>query len=476
MRGISIGKYVYSKTSKLFSLLVEPTSDNRDQARREYVLNVILLSVISATGIALVFNIYSFLTISYSYDAIHPYLTSAFFFLLLFFYHMSKIGKAKYVAVIFICTLLLVPFFTILRWGDTVEIALLAYSLIIVISGILINSQFAFIITILIAIFSYVSLYLHQNNIIVPDYSWQTKLPETKDILLLQLVFGLITVLSWLFNRQSEIAFKRSRKMEQALMKQKDLLEEKVEERTREIKKVQIEQTLQLRHMAEIGRLTSGIFHDLVNPLNLVSLNVSMLHTETRGDKKNPQNRKILVDRAMKGIRHLTKFVMMARKQIQETHTYESYKLVSEIRDVISMLDQKAKEAGVVVVFDPKANCTFYGNPLRFNQIVMNLISNAIDSYDGLVRDVHEKHVIVSLETQKKSVALSVIDHGCGMSKDIIGKIFDPFFTTKKRGKGIGIGLTIVKEIIQKELNGDIKVESDFGKGTTVTVNLPILK
>jgi signal transduction histidine kinase len=476
MRGLSKARYLFKKTSKLFSLLVASTSDDRDKARREFVLNIILLGILLLTGSALVLNIISFLSHTQSEGAIHPYLTAAFFFLLLLFYQLSKMGKAKLVSIVFIFVWLLVPFYTQLRWGDAIPIALLAYALIIVISGILIHSQFAFIATLVIIIFNFVSIYLHQNNIIIPDYSWRDVLPDVAYVVLMQMMFALIAVLSWLFNNQSDIAFKQSEKMERALEKERDLLEQKVEERTREIKKVQIEQTLQLRHMAEIGRLTSGIFHDLVNPLNLVSLNLSMLHTETRDGKKNSQNRKVLVNRAMKGIKHLTKFVMMARKQIQETNTHESYRLSNEIRDVISMLDQKAKEAKVPVIFTSNTNCTFYGNPLRFNQIVMNLISNAIDSYDGLECDVKEKEVTVSLEIQKQMTILTVSDKGCGMSKDILGKIFDPFFTTKKLGKGIGIGLTIVKEIIQKELNGDIKIESDFGKGTKVTVHLPILK
>ena len=456
-------------------MLMKSASTDWNETRREYILNVLLLSVSVMTAIAFVINISSFLSHTQSNGAVHPYLTAAFFFLLLLFYNLSKNGKAKLVAKIFVFILLFAPFYTQLKWGDTIPIALLAYALIIVISGILIHSRFAFFVMAIITVLSFVGMYLHRNNIIIPDYYWRDEPPDVTDIVLSQLMFGLIAVLSWLFNRQSEIAFRRSGQMERALLKEKDLLEEKVEERTREIKKVQLEQTFQSRHMAEIGRLTSGIFHDLVDPLNLVSLNLSMLHTETRDGAKTSQKRKHLVDRAVKGMKHLTKFVMMARKQIQDTHSRESYRLIGEIKDVLSMLDHKAKRAGVTLNFRPNANCTFRGNPLRFNQIVMNLVSNAIDSYDGSSMNHSEKKVDIELETQNNMAILIVRDYGCGIPNDIIGKIFDPFFTTKK-GKGIGIGLTFVKEIIQKELKGDINVESDYGKQTTVIVHLPIPK
>jgi signal transduction histidine kinase len=472
---ISFIRKLYVSTSKLFNSLVSPKSDNYDIARREFVLNVIILGIIFVTFIALLHNIEDFWKHIQSRGAITPIVTFSFLLIFLFLYKLSRIGKSKFVAEILIITFSTIPFYTIYKWGIEVPAALLAYALIIVMSGILINSKLTFIMTGIIVLIGSVITYLQSQRVIIPDYTWKQQPEIIGDMLTYGGILALISVISWLFNRQSEIAFKRATKMEMILKKERDSLEQKVEERTREIKQVQLEKLTSLNHMAEIGRLTAGFFHDLVNPLNLVSLNLDELSSQNRKFKKQTVNEnKIILDRAIKGTKRMLQFVNIARQQIRDQQIKEPIDLIHEINDVIVMLNHKAKNAKVNIIFNPKYSITIFGNPLRFNQIVSNLISNAIDAYDNRHTRGIASRVVVRLLRNRGHAFLIVKDFGMGIPKDVLPKIYIPFYTTKKTGKDIGIGLSICKDIVEHEFNGEIAVQSQINVGTVFTVKLPI--
>ena len=101
------------------------------------------------------------------------------------------------------------------------------------------------------------------------------------------------------------------------------------------------------------------------------------------------------------------------------------------------------------------------------SQVVINLVMNALDAMPdgGSLR--------VGVSPHDGLARLTIADSGLGIPRDVVDKIFDPFFTTKEFGKGTGLGLTVVKGIIEEHL-GTIAVESEPGKGTTFTIDLPV--
>jgi two-component system, NtrC family, sensor kinase len=105
--------------------------------------------------------------------------------------------------------------------------------------------------------------------------------------------------------------------------------------------------------------------------------------------------------------------------------------------------------------------------PDELNQVWTNLVHNALQAMD------HKGTLSVGLRREGDAVAVSIGDTGCGIPEDIRGRIFDAFFTTKPAGEGTGLGLDIVRKIIDKH-QGRIEVESEVGRGTTFTVRLPI--
>ncbi len=114
---------------------------------------------------------------------------------------------------------------------------------------------------------------------------------------------------------------------------------------------------------------------------------------------------------------------------------------------------------------DPETQC----HSAKINQVSMNIISNAIDAFEG------KGTIIITPKALIDKISISIKDNGNGMSEEIMKKIFDPFFTTKEVGKGTGLGLSISYGIIEKH-GGKIEVTSVEGSGSEFIINLPIDK
>lgn len=110
-----------------------------------------------------------------------------------------------------------------------------------------------------------------------------------------------------------------------------------------------------------------------------------------------------------------------------------------------------------------------YCSPSQINQIFLNLLTNAADSI------VERGEIVIHTCEQNGNVEISIADTGCGIEADVMQKIRNPFFTTKETGKGTGLGLSIVDRIVA-EHGGELRIESEPGKGTTVTVVLPAIE
>lgn len=463
---------------KVFNWLTRPKSRNKDFARREFILNVLLVGAIFLSSAAILSAWIGTQRVAqkgeiYQGVPIALLATVPLSFLALYFF--SRGGKPKLVAYIFISLYIFSAMYTSYYWGTSVPQALLIFALVIVMTGVLIGTKFAFVVTIFISLSLFAISYLHTKRIILANTAWRSKPPHLRDTGVSIMIFAIIAIVSWLFNREIEKALQRARRSEKALKKERDFLEVRVEERTKELKKAQLEKVLHLYRLADFGRMAAGFFHDLVTPLTTVSLNVERLQARSKDVKQLNSNMGPLLKRAASGTRRMKSFVQAVRKQIQKQEEKVVFSLNREIIQSLDVLNYKAKSIRVKLHFVYPKTIRTYGNPLRFNQLITNLVSNAIEAYEG-VRRRKNREVIIKLARQNKRVILEVQDFGCGIPKKNLGKIFDPFFTTKSAEKGTGIGLSICKDIAKEEFGGKIKVESKQGKGTTVIAEFPIRK
>ncbi len=465
-----IAHVVLYKLKKLYKVFIESKSNNKDVARRKFILNILLTSALGLTFVAVISALITDVVDSNTGSAFvgeSSIIPSCIFFVLLLNYYFSHKGKYRYAAYFLLTLFFLGATYTSYTWGIDIPSALLTYVLVIIMGGILISSSFALFATILISLTLLVLLFAYENHIITFNTSW-TQLPATiADVTVYTVILFIIALISWLYNREMEKALRRARSSELALKKQRDQLEVMVAERTQELKKVQVEKLMQLYRFAEFGRLSSGLFHELVAPLNVISLNLE----QARRNSEHIQIQEKLyssLNRAQIGTERIESYLRAARKQIQTQDISQEFSLNDEIKQVIQMLTYKASHEDIKIIYESQSEVKLFGNPLKFNQLVTNIISNGIDSYDKI--DHENNKIKITMNKSKGSVIISIQDWGSGIPASIIPKIYDPLFTTKSFEKGTGIGLALCKDIVEKEFKGSIEVISKEGAGTTFTL------
>jgi len=443
------------------SKLIQSEFEDEDVRRREFILNVLLLGavVLSATATLLVLGNSLAKGLGLRDSSLGVLLTICMIFLFLYF--LSRIGFHVVSAYMLIAIYFASATYALYTFGADLPEGLLTYSLIIIMAGIVISTRFALLTTLVTSSTLLLLAYLQSNQIIATDPNWKLTTWRMENTITIIFILSVIAVAAWLSNREIERSLELARKSEEALKKERDLLEARVAERTQELKELQTEKILQLYQFSEFGRFAAGLLHDLAGSMIAAS----------------------------EGTKHIERFVQAAREQVREREMHTTFSAVDEINQAIQILGHKARRAGVEISlssqFEGEINSDnkpletepfqVFGNPMKFNQITTNLISNAIDAYDGVKRNEDKKpQVLVELRQKNNTLSIIVQDRGAGISKEHINKIFDPFFTTKSSEKGMGIGLSICKNIVENDFHGRMEVESKQGEGTTFRVELPI--
>ena len=153
------------------------------------------------------------------------------------------------------------------------------------------------------------------------------------------------------------------------------------------------------------------------------------------------QTIKMSVVRISKIVSGLKKFSGSGEKTV-----YANQSISSLLNDISTLVEIKSGRENVALKFETKTNAQIFCNSIEIEQVLINLISNAIDA----VKALPEKWVNISTHDDSKSVVLRVTDSGAGIPAKVREKIFDPFFTTKPTGEGTGLGLSISKGILDE--------------------------
>jgi len=453
----------------IYGALIAPKSINEDSRRQEFILNIILLGTFSLLVLLDISIFISQITDGTNYHGVPFWLFSCIVLACAFLLFLSRKGFVRAVSFILLSIYFILTMYSVYRWSIVLPTLILGSVLIIVISSILINTRFSFFATIIIGTTVICITHFQIHGHIPVHLYWQSEPLKTKDAIEIVFILFLITIISWLSNREMERSLLRARISEKALTEERNNLEIKVEERTKELKQLQMEKVSQLYRFAEFGKLSSGIFHDLMNPLNAVIINVSRLESNPHDLEHNLPEAKLHLEKAVRASKRMESVFGTIRKQMHDNVTEEVFSLNKELREAVDALQYKARTADVILkVKDPK-ELLFFGNSLKFYRISQNLISNAIDSYDSLP-EAKNRTIYISLLKRDDNAVLKVTDFGCGISEEIQSKIFESFFTTKSYEKGIGIGLSQTKEFVEKDLKGTIHIESAVGHGTSFSV------
>ncbi|MBL6945787.1 MAG: PAS domain S-box protein [Rhodospirillales bacterium] len=263
---------------------------------------------------------------------------------------------------------------------------------------------------------------------------------------------------------------------QRVLEKTKDLrsanrkLRKEVKEREKtasELREAQ-DELLQASKLAALGQISAGIAHELNQPLAAIrsyAHNGSILldrgrESETR---ENLERIKAMTERMADITSHLKSIARRPSKLVATVN------LETVVTNALSFFRTRiGKEAvDVNLEFSPK-DVLAKGEDIRLEQVFINLLSNALDA----MSDAQAKKLCIAAKKSDGNSVVEIMDTGCGIQEEDVGKIFDPFFTTKEAGSGLGLGLSISNKII-RDFGGVIQVRSTSKDGTVFAVVLP---
>lgn len=228
------------------------------------------------------------------------------------------------------------------------------------------------------------------------------------------------------------------------------------------------EHLIHAEKMAALGRMSTAIVHEISQPLAAMEATLAAAEMALpEGDGRTAPRlatARGLIRRMQRTTRHLKSF---GRKEAGELALID---LRPVIASALELVTPRARAVGVVPVLTlPDSAVPVMAGAVRMEQVAVNLILNALDAVEGCDGAV----VRVTLETAGREVRLTVSDTGSGIAADVLPRVAEPFFSTKTQGEGLGLGLAICKAILS-EFGGDLSIVSHPGKGTTVTVALPL--
>jgi len=250
-------------------------------------------------------------------------------------------------------------------------------------------------------------------------------------------------------------------------------LEDRVEQKTGELKKA-YEHVLLVEKMASIGKMAAVVAHEINNPLAGILTYAKLLRKWIdRGEMKDQKLAEAaecldLISgesrRCGDIVRNLLTFSRTAPMNVATTD------LNAIVDRAVRLVGHQLEMAGIELQLDldddlPKVQC----DSAQIEQVLLALIMNAIDA----VPHGGNLWLRTRMTPANDGVEIEVRDDGTGISAEVLSHIFEPFQTTKERGHGVGLGLAISHSIVERH-RGQIRVQSELGKGTTVTVTLPL--
>lgn len=272
---------------------------------------------------------------------------------------------------------------------------------------------------------------------------------------------------------------------------------------------LQLEQQLvQAQKLESIGQLAAGIAHEINTPTQYVGDNTrfvkdafddigtlfdklaelqasesGVVSTRVLGDVLAEADVEYLRDeipkalaQSLEGVERVAKIVRAMKEFSHPAQEKTLVDLNAAIQSTLTVATSEYKYvADVETDFDPdlpQVNCL----PGEFNQVILNMIVNAAHAISDALGEHPDTKGVIRIATRKVNgwAEIEISDTGCGMPEDVKARIFDPFFTTKEVGKGTGQGLNIAHNVVINKHDGQIKVESEPGKGTCFTIRLPL--
>jgi len=233
-------------------------------------------------------------------------------------------------------------------------------------------------------------------------------------------------------------------------------------------------QLVQAAKLATLGEMSTGMAHELNQPLNVISLAASNLRFSLeQAASPGSENRLAKLDRIDSAVRRAAGIIdhMRAYGRLSG-EGLSPIELGAVVAGASDLMSEQLKLANITLINQfPDGDFKVMGNSIQLEQVLINLINNAKDAISG---NGSPGEIIVDAETIQQRILLRVSDTGGGIPEHALPHIFEPFFTTKPVGEGTGLGGSISYGII-RDMQGDIWAEN-LPQGARITVSLPLLQ
>ncbi|MCL5410936.1 MAG: HAMP domain-containing histidine kinase [Patescibacteria group bacterium] len=457
---------MYKTFKRRFSFIL-----HRPKNRVDYVMHIILSGFLVVAILSFINILIDKYSSPQNYDGGPPLLHFAIIILLFVGLRMLHSKYSKIVGHCFLLLLLSCTAYIIIVSGIENPFALLLMFFYIVLSSMIFKGKY-YLVAAFILFAAILLLAIGQDKLIFhPNLAWKVESFPLQDTVSLLIILIIIVLISWLFNREINNYILRLEESKKLLKKERDMLEEKVKERTAELRTEQIDRLAELSKLAEFGRLAQGLFHDLVNPLTALSLNLNQAKKE-----KDTTKIKNYLQETTFAAENMRKLIDSTLNYSKDMIAKDSFSITDELKNIGLVCGYKARQAGVNLVFQDKNDIKLIGNKTRFSQLISNLVLNAVEAYeqqkDKIAGDVSKK-IVIKFYSEKNNVVIKITDNAFGIPEKVRKNIFEPFYSTKKHLGNSGIGLSMCKDIVESDFAGKIQVKSQSGEGTEFIITIP---
>ena len=247
---------------------------------------------------------------------------------------------------------------------------------------------------------------------------------------------------------------------------------QEMERRELELRENQ-EQLVQAGKLATLGELTTGVAHELNNPLNNIGLFVGNVLDQLRLGRFDAEAATRELENTMEQVRKATVIISHLRTFGRVAPvTFEQADVDEVIERSLLLMQEQLRLRGIEVELDLCADeLIVFGNPIQLEQIFINLLTNSRDALE----ESRSKKLRIETSRDEERIVIRFSDTGPGIPSELEQRIFDPFFTTKEVGTETGLGLSITYSIV-KEHGGEITVERRRGRGASFRIELPALR
>ena len=271
-------------------------------------------------------------------------------------------------------------------------------------------------------------------------------------------------------SHQSNLKLEDSRKAMIHIMGDLRSTTQVMERREQELRDKQ-EQLVQAGKLATLGELTTGVAHELNNPLNNIGLYVGNVIDRIHMGELPTDSARADLEKAMEQVRKATEIISHLRTFGRAAPvTFEAVDVDEVIERALSLMQEQLRLRGIEIELDLCVDeLIVLGNAIQLEQVFINLLTNARDALEASP----QKTIRIATESDGEEIRIAFADTGSGIAAEVEQRIFDPFFTTKEVGTGTGLGLSITYSIV-KEHGGKITVSSEPGGGASFLIALPV--